>query len=73
MLVARQVFANFAEQFTAEGDTRLSDASQSRRRRRAGFTVTDAMVGEFKALLESKKIVDRRAGIREGPSRSSGP
>jgi carboxyl-terminal processing protease len=56
MLVARQEFANFADQFAAEGDTRMSAASKNQTRLPRGFAVTDAMVAEFKTLLKSKKI-----------------
>jgi carboxyl-terminal processing protease len=56
MLVARQEFANFADQYTAEGDSRMSDANKNRKRISRGFVVTDAMVADFKALLKSKRI-----------------
>jgi carboxyl-terminal processing protease len=57
MLFARQEFANFADQFTAEGDTRMSAANKNRTRISKGFVVTDAMVNNFKASLRAKKIV----------------
>jgi len=56
-LWARQEFANFADQFSAEGDTRLSAASRNQKRISKGFTVTDEMVNEFKAQLKNRKIV----------------
>ena len=56
-LWARQEFANFADQFSAEGDTRLSAASRNQKRISKGFTVTDEMVNEFKAQLKTRKIV----------------
>jgi carboxyl-terminal processing protease len=55
-LWARQTFGNFADQFVAEGDTRMSAANKNQKRIARGFTVTDAMLGEYKALLKSKKI-----------------
>jgi carboxyl-terminal processing protease len=55
-LFARQAFANFADQFTAEGDTRLSAANKNKKRIARGFTVTDAMLDEFKASLATQKI-----------------
>jgi carboxyl-terminal processing protease len=55
-LWARQTFANFADQFVAEGDTRMSAANKNQKRIARGFTVTDAMLGEYKALLKSQKI-----------------
>ena len=57
MLFARQEFANFADTFTAEGDTRMSAANKSRKRISRGFPVTDAMVNDFKQMLKSRKIV----------------
>jgi carboxyl-terminal processing protease len=55
-LWARQTFANFADQFVAEGDTRMSAANKNQKRIARGFTVTDAMLGEYRALLTSQKI-----------------
>jgi carboxyl-terminal processing protease len=56
MLWIRQEFANFADQFTAEGDTRMSAANKNKKRISPGFVVTDEMVGEFKSYLKSKRI-----------------
>ncbi len=53
---ARQKFAAFADQFVAEGDTRLSAANKNQKRIAKGFTVTDAMMADFKALLKQDKI-----------------
>jgi len=55
-LYVRQAFANFADQFTAEGDTRLTDANKSRKRIARGFTVTDQMMKDFRASLEAQRI-----------------
>jgi len=55
-LFVRQAFANFADQFSAEGDTRMSAASKNQKRIARGFAVTDAMVEEFKTSLKSQKI-----------------
>jgi carboxyl-terminal processing protease len=55
-LWARQEFANFADQFSAEGDTRLTAASRNQKRISKGFAVTDEMVNEFKAHLKTRKI-----------------
>ena len=55
-LYARQAFAQFADQFTAEGDTRLAVANKGRQTIARGFTVTDAMVGEFRKMLETQKV-----------------
>jgi carboxyl-terminal processing protease len=56
-LYARQAFANFADQFTAEGDTRFGAANRNKKRISKGFQVTPAMVDEFKASLKGQRIV----------------
>jgi carboxyl-terminal processing protease len=55
VLMAR-VFANFADQFTAEGDTRLSAANRNKKKIARGFVVNDAMLKDFRALITSQKI-----------------
>jgi carboxyl-terminal processing protease len=62
-LVARAAFANFAERYTAEGDTRMSAATEGRKRLAKGFVVNDAMVAEFKTFLQTdqKMKVDEAA------------
>jgi len=66
-LVGRAAFANFAERFTAEGDTRMSMATEGRTRIAKGFTVNDVMVAEFKSYLqtEQKLKVDEEAFSRD--------
>jgi hypothetical protein len=56
LLFARQEFANFADQFRAEGDNRLSDANKNKKPIARGFVVTDAMVQDFKSSLASRKL-----------------
>jgi carboxyl-terminal processing protease len=61
-LYARQLFAQFADQFTAEGDTRLAAANKTRKPIARGFAVTDAMLADFRKLLETQKVsVDEAA------------
>ena len=55
-LVSRAAFANFAERYTAEGDTRMSAATEGKKRLARGFVVNDAMLADFKAFLQSEKI-----------------
>ena len=66
-LVARAAFANFAERYAAEGDTRMSAATEGRKRLARGFAVTDAMVAEFKTFLqtEQKMKVDEEAFAKD--------
>ena len=56
LLQARGTFANFADQFTAEGDTRLSLANQNKKRVARGFTVTPEMVSDYRTYVQSQKI-----------------
>jgi len=65
-LVARFAFANFAERYTAEGDTRMSAATTGKKRLSRGFTVTDAMVADFKQFLQEQKIrIDEDAWTKD--------
>jgi carboxyl-terminal processing protease len=65
-LIARAAFANFAENFVAEGDTRMSSALEGKTRMARGFTVTDAMVADFKKSLQKEKIrVDEAAFAKD--------
>ena len=50
-LYARQLFATFAQRFSAEGDTRFRAASKDRRAVAPDFVVDDAMVADFKKLV----------------------
>jgi carboxyl-terminal processing protease len=65
ILVARQAFANFADQFTAEGDTRMSAANQTKKKIARGFTITDAMMNDFKASLKTQKISIDEAALKQ--------
>ena len=65
-LCARQAFADFADRFTAEGDTRMSAANQNRKRhRRRGFTVDDAMLQRLQDVAARR----RRSRSTRRPSR----
>jgi carboxyl-terminal processing protease len=65
-LYARSAFANYAERYAAEGDTRMSSASEGRKRLARGFVVTDAMVDDFKTFLQKEKIkVDEAAFAKD--------
>jgi carboxyl-terminal processing protease len=65
-LVSRAAFANFAERYTAEGDTRMSAAIEGKKRLARGFTVNDAMVAEFKSFLQDEKVkVDDEAFAKD--------
>jgi carboxyl-terminal processing protease len=65
-LAARGAFANFAERYTAEGDTRMSAATENKKRLARGFAVTDAMVADFKAFLQAEKVkIDEAAFAKD--------
>ena len=65
-LYARQSFANFADQFTAEGDTRMSAANKNKKRLAPGFQVTDAMLDDFKASLKQQRVtIDEEAFAKD--------
>ncbi|MBA3637906.1 MAG: S41 family peptidase [Acidobacteria bacterium] len=55
-LYARQAFAQFADQFRAQGDTRLADANKNKKEIARGFTITDAMMSDFRKMLETQKV-----------------
>jgi carboxyl-terminal processing protease len=65
-LIARSAFAHFAERYAAEGDTRMSAASANRKRLTKGFTLTDAMIADFKASLQEQKVrIDEEAFAKD--------
>ena len=64
-LYARQLFAQFADQFTAEGDTRLAAANKNRKRIAKGFTVGDEMLADFRKLLEAQKVRIDEAALQQ--------
>jgi carboxyl-terminal processing protease len=56
MLLGREAFRDFAERFTAEGDTRMSAATKGKKRVAKGFVVDEAMVNEFRSYLAAQKL-----------------
>jgi carboxyl-terminal processing protease len=56
MLFTRQLFASYAEQFTAEGDTRAGAQGRSRKVVRKGFEVDEAMIEDFRQFVVARKI-----------------
>jgi len=65
-LVARSAFANFAERFAGEGDTRMSAASAGKKRLGHAYVVDDAMIAEFKTSLQVEKVkVDEQAFAKD--------
>jgi carboxyl-terminal processing protease len=61
-LIARGAFANFADRYTAEGDTRFSQANKNLKPIARGFSVTDGMVDEFRQMLVKDGVtIDEQA------------
>jgi carboxyl-terminal processing protease len=66
-MIAAREFANFADQYVAEGDTRLSAANKNKKPIARGFTVTDAMLKEFRDFLETRKVkIDEESFAKDG-------
>lgn len=65
-LYSRGAFANYAERYTAEGDTRMASTADARKKIARGFAVSDAMVADFKSFLQSEKVkVDEAAFTKD--------
>jgi carboxyl-terminal processing protease len=61
-LYARQLFASYAEQFSAEGDTRPGAQGKNRRVVKRNFVVDDAMLDDFKQFAIGRKMtIDEEA------------
>jgi carboxyl-terminal processing protease len=55
-LFARAAFANYAQKFAAEGDTRVTMRSTGRQTVKRNFVVDDAMVADFKNQLKTDRV-----------------
>jgi hypothetical protein len=64
-LYVRQLFAQFADQYTAEGDTRLAAANKGKKALARGFAVDDEMLGGFRKLLDSQKLKIDEAALKQ--------
>jgi carboxyl-terminal processing protease len=65
-LYTRQLFPAYAEQFTAEGDTRAGAQGKSRKVVRPNFAVDDAMLGDFKQFVAGRRmIIDEAAWSKD--------
>jgi carboxyl-terminal processing protease len=56
MLVARGEFANYAQKYAAEGDTRITQASSNRKLVARNFVVDDVMIADFREQIKSDKV-----------------
>ena len=71
MLYARQAFANYAQKFTAEGDTRIAQQATGRRTVKPNFVVDDAMVADFREQLKTDRVKIDEDGVHRRTSTSS--
>jgi len=55
-LVARGEFANYAQKYAAEGDTRVTQASTNRKLVKRNFVVDEGMVADFREQMKSDKL-----------------
>ncbi len=56
LLYARNEFANYAQKYSAEGDTRVAQQATGRRVVKPEFVVDDAMVADFREQLKADRI-----------------
>jgi len=56
MLFGRQAFVTYAQKFSAEGDTRVSQQSKDRKTVKPNFVVDEAMLADFREHLKTEKI-----------------
>jgi carboxyl-terminal processing protease len=56
MLYARAVFANYAQKYAAEGDTRVTQRATGRRSVSPNFVVDEAMVADFREQLKNDRV-----------------
>ena len=65
---ARQEFENYAQKFTAEGDTRIAQQATGRRSVAPNFTVDDAMIADFREHLKTRRFkIDEEAFAKDLP------
>ncbi|MGH9141753.1 MAG: S41 family peptidase [Vicinamibacterales bacterium] len=61
-LVARGEFPNYAQKYAAEGDTRITQQSTTRKLVARNFVVDDAMVADFREQLKADRVkIDEEA------------
>jgi carboxyl-terminal processing protease len=63
MLFGRQAFGTFAQDFSAEGDTRIAATAKGRRFVAPRFAVDAAMLAAFKQHLQASRIAVDEAGF----------
>jgi carboxyl-terminal processing protease len=67
MLYARAEFANYAQKYTAEGDTRIAQTSTGRKTVKPNFSVDEAMVADFRDQLKNDRVkIDEDGFTKDG-------
>jgi carboxyl-terminal processing protease len=56
LLYARGAFANYAQKYAAEGDTRIAQQSTGRKAVKPNFAVDDLMVADFREQLKTDRV-----------------
>jgi carboxyl-terminal processing protease len=65
-LVARGEFANYAQKYAAEGDTRVTQTSTNRKLVKRNFVVDEAMIADFREQMKSDKLkIDEEAFAKD--------
>ena len=64
-IYARGEFANYAQKFTAEGDTRISQHSTGRRAVSPNFAVDEVMVADFRDQLRADNVKIDEDGLKK--------
>ena len=65
MLYHRALFENYAVKYMASGDTRVTQRATGRVEVSRNFTVTDAMVADFKEYLKGERIIVDEAAFQK--------
>lgn len=66
IVYSRQLFANYAQKYTADGDTRITQAASGRQLAKKNFEVNDSMLADFKAFLISERFkIDEAAWAKD--------
>src|SRR3954453_2679992 len=66
MLVARGEFANYAQKYAAEGDTRVTQKSETHRVLKPNLTFDEAMVADSREQLKADKVrIDEEAFAKD--------
>ncbi len=65
MLFARAEFANFAQKYSAEGDTRIAQQPSGRKTVKPNFVVDEAMLADFREQLRTDKVKIDEDGFKK--------